>query len=146
MKINTLLVLLFCSAILASCEKGPAVAPAVVKPTPAEEYVPTSANAITVPEGFDWSTSRNVNFYINISTEKFPGMIHMIHIYEGDPADGKLLGKGSVTDQAAFKCTVFLPNQVKNVTIVCTAPDNTKTLQKWAITDNNIVNTKLAAQ
>jgi hypothetical protein len=147
MKRNILLVLILSSFILTSCEKEAAVAPAKAPvQTPAEVAVPAPAASISVPDGFNWANSRNVNFLINISTVRFPGIIHLINIYDGDPADGKLLGKGAVSDQMMFKCTLFLPHQVKNATIVCTAPDNTRTSQKWTITDNDIVNAKLAIQ
>jgi LruC domain-containing protein len=58
----------------------------------------------------------------------------VVSIYDADPAlNGKLLSKGSASLKTPFATKVYLPNTVKEVFIVKTAPDNTSSIQKVPI-------------
>ena len=65
---------------------------------------------------------------------KFRLDLHVVSIYDADPAlNGKLLSKGSASLKTPFATKVYLPNTVKEVFIVKTAPDNTSSIQKVPI-------------
>ncbi|WP_183573424.1 hypothetical protein HDF18_07395 [Mucilaginibacter sp. X5P1] len=60
-------------------------------------------------------------------------------IYGGDPAIGaNLLAKGSATTIASFKSTIYTSNQISQVYIVKTSPDNSKTMQKVQVSAADI--------
>ena len=102
--------------------------------------VEKSTSAIIVPPGFTWENSRNINFTVIINGNRFPGIIHVISIYDGDPAKGgNLLSKGSATNIAAYKSKIYLSKQIGEVYIVAAFPDGTKTTQKLQINSNNLI-------
>jgi hypothetical protein len=102
-----------------SCKKDSSVNPVV--------EIPITTSDIIVPAGFKWESSRNINVNVSIYDAKFQGIIHIVSIYSGNPeAEGVLITKGSATTIASFKSKLYLSNQIKEVYIVSTAPDNTK--------------------
>jgi LruC domain-containing protein len=90
-----------------------------------------SMDDLVIPSGFKWENSRDVNFNIAINDLKFLDDLHLISIYDKDPAlGGELLAKGSATSLSPFLTTIYLASTIKEVYIVKTAPDNTKFGQK----------------
>ncbi|WP_179415000.1 hypothetical protein HDF19_07165 [Mucilaginibacter sp. E4BP6] len=99
-----------------------------------------STNTIKVPAGFTWQNSRNIAFTVNVTDTRFQASIFMIAIYDGDPSKGaNLLAKGSAKNAAAFKSTIYLSDQINQVYIVKTAPDNSKTSQNVQVGTTAIV-------
>ncbi|WP_428328154.1 hypothetical protein [Mucilaginibacter sp.] len=100
-----------------------------VTPTSGTSAVKATAN-ISVPAGFNWQNSRNVNFTVNVTDTRFAASIYLVSVYNGDPATGSsLLAKGSATNSIAFKSKIYLSNLIKQVYIVKTAPDKSTTTQ-----------------
>lgn len=123
--LKKLLSLVLVSAVMLSCKKETLPA----KPTDPIEAI--SFDKIKVPTGFTWENSRNINLSIEIGDVRFPKVIHVVSIYNGDPVvNGKLLTKGSATTEAPFKSKIYLSNQVTEVYIVTMFPNGTKTSQK----------------
>ncbi len=118
------LILLVFLAGLSSCEK---------KNTAVEGTV-SNMSDLKIPVGFTWENSKDIYFDITITDNRFNDALHVVSIYDADPAlNGKLLSKGSASLKIPFATKVYLPNTVKEVFIVKTAPDNTSSIQKVAI-------------
>jgi hypothetical protein len=114
-----------------SCKKNSTLNP------PKEET--SSTGDLVVPTGFNWESSRNINFIVSIYDAKFQGVIHVVSIYNGDPLNGGvLITKGSATTIAAFRCKLYLSNQIKEVYLVSTSPDNTKVTKKVTVGADDI--------
>jgi len=74
---------------------------------------------------------KDIYFEVNITDMRFSKAIHVVSIYDADPAlNGKLLARGSASISSAFSTKIYLPNTVKEVFIVKTAPDNSSSSQK----------------
>jgi len=99
------------------------------KSTKQDTPVPvTATNQIKAPVNFSWQNSRNINFTVNLTDTRYPGLIDLICIYNADPAaGGNLLAKGSATTTVAFKSKIYISYEITQVYIVKTAPDNSKT-------------------
>jgi LruC domain-containing protein len=105
----------------------------------------TSMEALKVPAGFTWESSKDIYFDINITDTRFGDAYHVVSIYDADPAlNGKLLSRGSASISSAFATKIYLPNTVKEVFVVKTAPNGTKTTQKVTITGEKLT-VKLSA-
>jgi len=99
-----------------------------------------TTNSIKVPAGFSWQNSRNVNFTVSVTDTRFQSSIFLISIYDGDPTTGaNLLAKGSASMSTSFKSKVYTSNQINQVYIVKTSPDNSKTTQVLPIGSDNII-------
>jgi len=104
------------------------------------EMPANTTNSIKVPIGFTWQNSRNLNFTISLTDVRFPKSIYMISIYNGDPSNGgSLLIKGSATTQSEFRGRVYTSNQTTQIHIIKTAPDNSKTVKKVSIENDDII-------
>lgn len=117
---------------LASCNKK------LVEPITS----PISTSEITVPTGFSWENSRNVNLNISIAETRFPGKLYVVAIYNSDPSTGgTLICKGSLNSVAGFKTNLYLSNQISELYIVCISPDLKATNQTVSIasTEQDIV-------
>ncbi|HEY1062031.1 MAG TPA: LruC domain-containing protein [Daejeonella sp.] len=122
-KLLNLILLLFFAG-LSSCEK---------KNTAVEGTV-SNMSDLKIPVGFTWENSKDIYFDITITDNRFNDAVHVVSIYDADPAlNGKLLSKGSASLKIPFATKVYLPNTVKEVFIVKTAPDNTSSIQKVPI-------------
>jgi hypothetical protein len=89
-----------------------------------------STNTIKVPLGFNWENSRSINISINITDSRFQNMLHVIAIYDSQPSNGgNLITKGSASTSTAFKSKLYLSNQIKELYIVKTSPDNSTSIQ-----------------
>jgi hypothetical protein len=85
---------------------------------------------IKVPAGFTWQNSRNLNFTVNLTDTRFASSVFLISIFDRNPAlGGHLLAKGSATTKAPFTSKVFTSDQVTEVYIIKTAPDNSQATQ-----------------
>jgi LruC domain-containing protein len=115
--------------VLASCQKQDAV----------EEVLVKDINNLQVPSGFSWESSRDVYFELKITDMKFAKSIHVVSIYDADPElNGKLLAKGSASISADFSTKIYLPNTVKEVFVVKTAPDNSTSSQKVSVNSTKL--------
>jgi hypothetical protein len=126
----TIAVLFACAMV--SCKKGTeeAKATASVKTT----------NDIKVPTGFTWESSRNLNFTINVTDTRFPTKASVISIYNADPNNGGiLLIKGAAINATSFKSKLYISNQITEVYIVKTSPDNNNTIQKVQVGTADVV-------
>lgn len=120
--LNLILIVLF--AGLSSCEKQ----------NTAVEGTVSNMSDLKIPVGFTWENSKDIYFDITITDNRFNDAVHVVSIYDADPAlNGKLLSKGSASLKIPFATKVYLPNTVKEVFIVKTAPDNTSSMQKVPI-------------
>lgn len=122
--------------ILAACQK---------EATTDDTEVASSMNDLKIPTGFTWESSKDIYFDINITDTRFGNAVHVVSIYDADPAlNGKLLSKGSATTSTPFSTKIYLPNTVKEVFIVKTAPNGTKITQKVVISGEKLT-VKLSA-
>lgn len=92
-------------------------------------------NSLTVPSGFDWKTSKDVNFNIRVRDIRFGDAIHVIAIYTSDPSSTGTspIAKGAATLSSPFYTKISLGSSVKELYIVKTAPDGTKLSEKVTI-------------
>ena len=115
------LILLTALGVSTSCQKQDAL----------EETVVKDMTKLQVPSGFSWESSKDIYFEVNITDMRFSKAIHVVSIYDADPAlNGKFLARGSASISSAFSTKIYLPNTVKEVFIVKTAPDNSSSSQK----------------
>lgn len=99
----------------------------------------TSIDNIKVSDTFDWSTTQDVNFSIGTSDARFQNLIHVIYIYDMDPAKGgKVLAKGSTTLITPFNTKVTFAKATKTIYVMKVAPDGAKIGQEVALSSNNI--------
>lgn len=101
-------------------------------------------NSLVVPAGFDWKTSRDVNFNISISDIRFKSALHVVSVYGADPTTGAVaLSKGAASISSPFLTKISIPSSVKEVYFVKTAPDGTKITQKVALTASSSLTVSL---
>ncbi|ADY51937.1 hypothetical protein Pedsa_1371 [Pseudopedobacter saltans DSM 12145] len=73
-------------------------------------------NEISVSPQFDWKTTRDVNFSISVSDDRFQNNSHVIAIYVGDPSkDGQLISKGAANLITPFNTKISLPVALQEV-------------------------------
>lgn len=122
---------MLCACALISCKKEQnEITPIAIT---------TATSTVAAPTGFTWENSRNVNFTITITDTRFPAAASMISIYDADPNNGgNLIAKGAATATAPFKSTLYISNQITQVYVVKTAPDNTNLIQKVQTSAINI--------
>ena len=122
----------FCLATLiglSSCEKNDG----------SQEGAVSSIDNLKIPAGFTWENSTDIFFDIAVTDSRFGTAVQVVSIYDGDPATtGKLLSKGSASVGSSFSTKIYIPNTVKEVYVVKTAPDNSKTIQKVSITGTKL--------
>jgi LruC domain-containing protein len=94
---------------------------------------------IKVASTFDWNSTNEINFIIGTSDSRFQNLIHVIYIYDMDPAKGgKILAKGSATLIKPFNTKLTLTRANKSVYIVKSAPNGTKISQELMLTSKNV--------
>lgn len=114
---------------VSSCEKTDPAGPETVG----------SLSDLKVPAGFAWESSRDVNFEIKITDSRFKDQIYVVSIYDADPAqNGRVLAKGAASMSAPFLSKVYVANTIAEVFVEKIAPDNTKTIQKVAVTSGRL--------
>ncbi len=83
----------------------------------------SNTHELVVPTGFTWETSRDVYFDINITDTSFPTSLYVVSIYDKDPSlGGKLLSKGSASQNVHFTTKIYLANTIKEVFVAGTEP------------------------
>lgn len=99
----------------------------------------TGIESIKVSDSFNWSSTNEINFSIGTSDSRFQNLIHVIYIYDQDPAQGgKILAKGSATLIKPFNTKVAFTRATKEVYVVKAAPNGTKTGEIVALSSKNI--------
>ena len=116
MKKVLFIIVLIISTGLLSCEKKATTEIGTV----------SDLSDLKIPAGFTWESSTDIYFDISITDTRFGDAVHVVSIFDADPAlNGKLLSKGSASLKAPFSTKVYIPNTIKQVYVVKTAPDNT---------------------
>jgi hypothetical protein len=130
MKNQLLIIAISSLSLMISCNKQEDIIP--------QKPVESTIDVIA-PAGFTWESSRNVNFTINVSNGQSPNMIHVISLYDGDPATGgTLISKGSATAKEGFKCKVYLPNHISELFVIGTFPNGSTVNKKLPITRSDL--------
>lgn len=128
MKSNLPLITILCISAFTSCKKFDTL----------KKSVPL-ANGLSIQKGFQWQNSRNISFAVNVTDTRFGSSMHMISIYDGDPAaGGRLVSKGAATVKTAFASRIYLTRQLAAVYVVKKAPDHTTSVSKIELTSTNI--------
>lgn len=97
-------------------------------------------NDLTVPPGFDWENSREVNFEITITDNRFGDATHSISIYDENPlAGGKLISSGSAKISNSFKTKLNIANTLSRVFIAKISPDQSEISKYVEVVTNNII-------
>ncbi|OYU95806.1 MAG: hypothetical protein CFE21_11760 [Bacteroidetes bacterium B1(2017)] len=101
---------------------------------------------IKVPAGFKWETSRDVQVKIASTDARFGNTLHNITVYSADPNQGGIkLAEGAVSTSTPFEATISTANTLKEYYIVKVAPDQSKVMEKIAISGNNAQTTMSVA-
>lgn len=88
-------------------------------------------SSLTVPLGFDWKTSKDVNFNIKVRDIRFGDALHVISIYTADPKTGAtVVAKGAASIASPLYTKASIGANIKELYIVKTAPDGSKITQK----------------
>jgi hypothetical protein len=86
-KFLNLIIIVFIAG-LSSCEKKDS----------AFEGTVSNMSDLKIPVGFTWENSKDIYFDITITDNRFNDALHVVSIYDADPAlNGKLLSKGSAS-------------------------------------------------
>lgn len=116
MKKVLFIIVLIISTGLLSCEKKGTTEIGTV----------SNMSDLKIPVGFTWENSTDIYFDISITDTRFGDAVHVVSIFDADPAfNGKLLSKGSASLKLPFSTKIYIPNTIKKVYVVKTAPDNT---------------------
>ena len=95
---------------------------------------------IKVPANFKWEMTKSVSVKVNLEDNSFGALKHKIQIYQEDPANkGISLAEGALSLAQEFESTVAVPSATKELYVVRTAPDNSKTIEKVSISGSNTV-------
>ncbi|WP_276088384.1 LruC domain-containing protein [Pedobacter sp. JY14-1] len=129
MKIKLLSVALLLAVAGTSCKKS----------IESEKSVSTGLENLNVPGSFDWSTTQEINFSIGTSDSRFQNQIHVIYIYDQDPAKGgKILAKGATTLVTPFNTRLAFASATREVYILKSAPNGVKTGQNVSLNSKNV--------
>lgn len=133
-KVLFILVLIVSTGLL-SCEKKDTIQIGTVK----------DLSNLKIPIGFTWESSTDIYFDISITDTRFGDAVHVVSIFDANPAlNGKLLSKGSASLKTPFSTKVYIPNTIKTVYVVKTAPDNTSSTLSVPISGSRL-NVQLSA-
>jgi LruC domain-containing protein len=98
-----------------------------------------SVNDISVPAGFNWESSRYVDFSIDITDTRFGTSFHSIAIYDGDPnAGGIILARGAATTTAPYTNKLYVAKTLSQVYVVKTSPDGAKIIRQLAVSGASV--------
>ena len=71
---------------------------------------------LTIPNGFDWKTTRSVALNIGIDLPGSPAAFHRITLYDKDPSSGgKALFSGAAKESVNLVATIAVPLALKNM-------------------------------
>ena len=94
------------------------------------------------PSGFSWEMSSNVSVNIGIKDSRFNHALHSISIYDVPPEKGgKLITKGSATNDLPFVTTIYLADEVQTLFVIKTAPDSSVIEEKVTVNAKKITAT-----
>lgn len=94
---------------------------------------------LVVPASFTWQTARDVNFNVAIHDTRFQNALHIVEVFQGDPAKGgTLLAKGAASVTTSFKFKAEIPAGVNEVYLIKTAPDGSKNTQKASVESTQV--------
>jgi LruC domain-containing protein len=128
MRNKLLLTTIALSIILSSCKKDGNDVPGA-----------GDISNLVVPASFNWQTARDVNFNIAIHDTRFQNALHIIEVFQGDPATGGiLLAKGAASVTTAFKFKAEIPAGINEVYLIKTAPDGSKNTQKATVESTSV--------
>ncbi len=97
------------------------------------------ATDMVIPKGFLFETQRKVDFRVAVTDGRFDGMVHLISVYDKDPAEGgQLLLKGGATVSKPFTGTLDLEKIIQSVYVTKTSPDGSKSAQTLAVGSNRV--------
>lgn len=101
-------------------------------------------NSIKVPTGFSWQTSREVSFSIKVADVRFNDLKHIISIYSSAPKIGvNPISKGAASVSSSFNTKISIATSLKELYIVRTSPDGSKTTEKVLLDTSPKVNVLL---
>ncbi|PWG81681.1 LruC domain-containing protein [Pararcticibacter amylolyticus] len=99
----------------------------------------TSLEDITVPEGFNWATTKAVKFNISVTDSRFGNAVHSVAIYDANPSNGgSLISSGNATLVAPFIEKINLTSALEEVYVVKTSPDGSSVTEKVKISGANV--------
>lgn len=98
-------------------------------------------NSLKVPAGFNWNTSREVNFSIKIADVRFNNAKHVISIYSSAPKAGiNPISKGAASVSSPFNTKISVASSLKELYVVRTSPDGLKTTEKVSLDTSSQLN------
>jgi len=96
-------------------------------------------DSMIVPDDFNYEISKDVNVSIGVNDAKFGDKLHVILIYNGDPADGgSLLTSGSASNTSKFESVINIPSHLPEVYVVRINPAGEMLKQPVAIVGKNL--------
>lgn len=106
-----------------------------------DEKMSGDFNSIKVPAGFNWNTSREVNFSIKIADVRFNNAKHVISIYSSAPKAGvNPISKGAASVSSPFNAKISVASSLKELYVVRTSPDGLKTTEKVSLDTSSQLN------
>ncbi|MDB5014071.1 MAG: hypothetical protein JWQ25_2273 [Daejeonella sp.] len=88
---------------------------------------------------FNWRTTRDITFSIEISDTRFANELHVVSIYTADPENGgELIAQGAGCLTSKFETRIDLENNLHEVFVVKSAPDGSKISQNVPINTNKV--------
>ena len=88
---------------------------------------------------FDWKSTRDVNFSVEISDPRFANELHMVSIYTADPEKGgELITQGSASLTSKFETRIDLPNSLQEVFVLKSAPNGSKISQNVPVSTGKV--------
>ncbi len=115
--------------LLYSCKKNDSV----------DEVVNKSLSELSAPASFKWSGSRDVTLSIGISDASFQNAIHVVKIYNAEPAKGgELISSGSATLIKPFNTKITLSSLINQVYIEKVAPNGAVVGQLLTLTSDSM--------
>lgn len=106
-----------------------------------DEKMSGDFNSIKVPAGFNWNTSREVNFSIKIADVRFNNSKHVISIYTSEPKTGvNPISKGAASILSPFNTKISVASSLKELYVVRTSPDGLKTTEKVSLDTSSQLN------
>jgi LruC domain-containing protein len=95
---------------------------------------------IKVPANFKWELTKAVSVKVVLEDNTFGALKHKIQVFVEDPAKTtNSIAEGALSLANEFESTVSVPSSTKELYLVRTTPDNSKVIEKVAISGSNQV-------
>lgn len=115
--------------LLASCKKDN---PETVTAVP-------GITNLKVPADFNWKTTKEVKFIINVTDTRFQNKLHVIAIYLDNPSSGELpIARGSANLVLPFIANLSVPVSIKEAYVVKTSPDGSAVTEKIELNSTEV--------